>query len=69
MNYIEMLLPIGLALFGGIIAYAAGFGVGRRSAYRDVDLNLEPSKKTEFTRTPEWRSKTKALLTTHTIVK
>ncbi len=40
MNYINILLPFGLMVFGGLVVYAIGFGVGRRAAYREVELNL-----------------------------
>jgi membrane protein YqaA with SNARE-associated domain len=45
MNYLDILLPIGLILFGGLVAYLIGFIIGRRSAYQDVDQNLNATKK------------------------
>lgn len=40
MNYLDILMPIGMILLGGLIAYLIGFIIGRRSAYKDVDHNL-----------------------------
>ncbi len=37
---IETLIPIAIAIIGALIAYAVGFGVGRRSAYEDINVNL-----------------------------
>ncbi len=37
---IETLLPIALPIIGGFIAYTIGFGFGRRSAYKDVAMNI-----------------------------
>ncbi len=45
---IETLIPIAMAIIGALIAYAVGFGVGRRSAYDDVAVNLGKPKNAGF---------------------
>ncbi|NNE98079.1 MAG: hypothetical protein HKN25_03560 [Pyrinomonadaceae bacterium] len=66
MTYIETLLPIALMLFGGLIVYLVGFGVGRRSAYRDLDLNLRKPPRHNLRDEAKWNSRPGGVLTPQT---
>jgi hypothetical protein len=45
MNYLDILQLLGMILSGGLVAYLIGFIIGRRSAYQDVDQNLNGANK------------------------
>ena len=49
---IDTLIPIAMTIIGGLFAYAIGFGFGRRSAYKDVDLNIERPRTARISERP-----------------
>ncbi len=58
---IEILITIGMMILAGLITYAIGFGVGRRSAYNDIEMNIGRPKKPAYTPKPLFnRSKVRA---------
>ena len=67
MNYVEILIPVTIMAFCLFTAFVIGFGVGRRSAYHDIDDNLGKPKRPQPANKPAWAAKTKSVLTAQTI--
>ena len=49
---IETLIPIVMTIIGICTAYTIGFGFGRRSAYKDVDMNIEKPQSARLSERP-----------------